>query len=366
MPITSINGEAFVSPDVIPDGGIATKPDVNILTFDEFLNLFWEWRLHALFWKYVSPAMIVLGTIFNVLTIAVLLRRKFGKSSTRILLIVLALADTAVLWTGLLRQWVNQMFDLNVRHITAVSCPLHIFLTYFFLHFASWNVALLTVERWISVSFPLKARVICTQRWTTIVLILLFIFLFGRNSHMLYFYTLDAEKLNCSFRNETYENFWTKAWFWIDILAYSCLPFLVIGFCNCSILHQVIKGQIRRKKLQNPGGNKDSRSAQLTSMTYMLTTVSVMFILLTLPSGTYFIVVAPRIATTWKQVVQYQLIYCTTNLFGYFNNTINFLLYCVSGTQFRREVYRMFQCLKRGEGRSSLYNPSQTFQTLED
>jgi hypothetical protein len=183
---------------------------------------------------------------------------------------------------------------------------------------------------------------------------------------MFYFFRLN-EKRVCTYISKEYEKFWNQ-WYWIDLFAYSCLPFVAIAYCNCSILYKVIMGQIRRKKLQNPGGKKDGSSAQLTSMTYMLTTVSVMFILLTLPSSIFFIVDGQLVITTWKQSVQSSLLHAVTNLLGYVNNVINFLLYCVSGTQFRREVYRMFRGLRRGEfTRSSTYNASRTFsQTLED
>ncbi|XP_064639029.1 FMRFamide receptor-like [Lineus longissimus] len=352
------------------DETLAATPQIIYLTLNQFLLLFWEFRLQLLLWKYVSPVLIFLGTVLNGLTVIVLLRRKFGKSSTRMLLIVLALADTAVLWTGLLRQWVKSLFELDLRCLMPVSCPVHTFSTYLFLHFASWLVALLTLERWISVTFPLKARVICTRKWTSVVLVILFLFLFALNSHILFFTKIKQidNKLSCTHSTEVYGDFWKRVWYWFDLLSYSCLPFLAIAFCNWSILYKVIRGQIKRNKLQNPGGNKNGHSRQLTSMTYMLTTVSIMFILLTLPASIFFIIQDHVEIITWQQNVELRLIYAITNLLGYVNNTINFLLYCVSGTQFRREVFRMICGMRRAEhGRSSVHNPSQTYtQTLED
>jgi hypothetical protein len=319
------------------------------LSSGEIRNSFWEWRLQVLLWKCISPVLIISGIIFNSLTIIVLQRRKFGKSSTRMLLIVLAVSDTVVLMTGLLRQWFVYMFEFDLRVLTLVSCPVHIFFTYFSRHFASWNVPLLTVERWISVSFPLKVKVICTRKWTRVVLTTVFVFLFALNSHMLYFFRVKITA--CTYISQTYKyNFWVSIWYWIDMLAYSGIPFVVIVFCNCSILHQVTRGHIRRKTLQNPaGGRSDDASARLTSMTYMLTTVSVVFLLLTLPRSVSYIAYRYVQDTSRKWFFQKYLSWAVTNLLGYVNNTINFPLYCASGSQFRREVFAMFKDLRKEE-----------------
>jgi hypothetical protein len=311
---------------------------------DLMSSLYWEWRLQSILWKYVPPVLLVLGTTLNALTIIVLLRRKFGNSSTRILLIILALADSAVLLTGLIRRWLQKTFELELPYLIPLTCPLHRFLMHFFRDFSNWNIALLTVERWISVAHPLKARVICTRKYVCIVISIVSIFLFTLNSHILYYFRVVGKERDCDYTSEAYHTFWMNTWYWIDLFAYSCLPFVVISYCNCSIYYQVTKGQIKREKLQNREGCSGGQSAKLTSMTKMLTTVSVMFILLTLPVSVHFIVYGRLVISSKKTIAQYVLSYTVTNLLSYFNNSINFLLYCVSGTQFRREVFKMFRC----------------------
>ncbi|XP_064639930.1 FMRFamide receptor-like [Lineus longissimus] len=334
--------------DIIPHEKIITPTAQSSTTsFDDFMWInFWEWRVQVILWIYVPPILIVMGTFFNGLTVLVLLQRKFGKPSTRLLLIVLALADTSMLLTRCLRWWILKAFAIDVRYLSAASCPIHLFFTYFLFHFASWNVALLTLERWISVSYPLKARVICTRKNIIITLTITITFLVALNSHIFYFFQRTHDS-NCKYISKAYHNFLLKVWYWIDFLAYSGLPFTVITFCNCSIFHQVSQGQTRRKALQNSDGKTDCGRAQMTSMTRMLTTVSVMFILFTLPVSVYFIVygyLPGRDTRTRKQWAQYDLSYAATNLFSYLNNTVNFILYCLSGTQFRREVLRMLRC----------------------
>ncbi|XP_064639512.1 CX3C chemokine receptor 1-like [Lineus longissimus] len=307
----------------------------------------WKRLLEHALWVHVPPVLIVSGTILNAITITVLLSRKFGKASTRILLIGLALTDTAVLWTGLLRIWLVDYFDVDVRLLSYISCPLHTFLTYFLIDMASWLVMLLTVERWISVAFPLKARFICRKKWTFATLFCAFACLFMLNSHMLFLFRLNAEGDECGETTTAYLDFCSDVFPWIDLITYSGIPLLVITVCNCSILYKLIQCQNKRKTLQNPGKNPDgwTAHAQMTSMTYMLTAVSVTFLLLTLPAAIYFIVNSSMPDEDIPVNVNEDLdvAFAVTYLSSYVNNTINFLLYCLSGTQFRREVYRMFR-----------------------
>ena len=56
-------------------------------------------------------------------------------------------------------MWLRYVFDLDVRHLGSVMCKTHTFLVYWTTDFASWTIVLVSVERFVSVIFPLKAKV---------------------------------------------------------------------------------------------------------------------------------------------------------------------------------------------------------------
>jgi hypothetical protein len=330
---TNVNTKAELRESRIAD--LATKTR----SFAPDLNDFCEWRLKEILSKYVPPVIIIFGTFFNALTVLVLLRRKFGKASTRILLISLAMADTALLLTRI-RSVLFYGFNLDLRTITEASCPVHIFCTYLFRHFANWSVMLLTVERFISVSFPLKARIVCRMKWTCLAILAVFSFIFLLNLHNLFIFR-KADSGICHAHGHMY--FYSVIWVWVDWFVYSGFPFLVICLSNCAIIYKVCQSQTKRRKLQNPERGEE-QTAQFMSMTYMLTTVSIIFILLTLPDSMFLILYNHVIGiSSWKEYVTYSFIGTVTMLLAFVNNGINFLLYCVSGTQFRREVYKFFR-----------------------
>ena len=67
------------------------------------------YRLHKQLYVYVSPVIIVVGVIGNLLAFIVLVQRPFRHISTYCYLIVLAVADTVVLTAGLLPKWIEQV-----------------------------------------------------------------------------------------------------------------------------------------------------------------------------------------------------------------------------------------------------------------
>ncbi|XP_064626832.1 FMRFamide receptor-like [Lineus longissimus] len=237
------------------------------------------------------------------------------------------------------------VFDVDVRTLTSLSCPIHLFLIYVFRHLSCWNVVLLTLERFLSVCLPLKARIICTRKVTCVVLVVTIIFLLLLNGHFLFFHTIIYNRWGsfCVSATAAYENFIFAIWYWIDLLCYVGLPFVIIAFCNCSILYKANQSHVDRLKFQSR--DRDNKtSADLTTMTYMLVTISVAFVLLTLPFSLHFIASGQVKNPTEQQEADFTLSYAVTYLISYVNNSINFLLYCVSGTQFRREVFKMLKC----------------------
>jgi hypothetical protein len=301
-----------------------------------------NWLVQNLWW-YVSPTLIVLGTVFNGLTIIVLIKQQFGNTSTRILLINLAVSDTVILYWGLGQDYLQYCFGIEVRTSSDWSCPVVIFLSFFVWELTSWNVMLLTVERWVSVCFPIRARIICTKKYATWTVISVIVFIFLVNSHILRNFTIDRTLPGgtCVLASKSYEVFFTTTWAWIVFFVYTAIPYLTIALCNGSIIYVLRKSRRRRRTLS---AETEDSAEKLSKITYMLLTVSTTFVLLTLPSSAFYFLEATVMSEDWH--VSIELVNAVTSFLTYLNSTINFLLYCVSGTQFRRALVAMFKGTK--------------------
>ena len=60
-----------------------------------------DYYLHKVLLLYVPPVLLIIGTIGNVLSFCVLMRRAMRRTSTYNYLAILALTDTLVLFVGL-------------------------------------------------------------------------------------------------------------------------------------------------------------------------------------------------------------------------------------------------------------------------
>jgi hypothetical protein len=324
----------FTGSDIATKSTIATQRRV-------ILPDYWQWNVAKFLYKYVSIGLIVVGTVFNGMTIAVLARGKFGKTSTRILLITLALGDTCVLWTGMLQGWFTFYFGVVLATMSLTACKIMAFMGNFSLHFSVWNLSLVTVERLISVCFPMKARIICTARNTTISLAVLFIIILGLNTHYLLWEIGPGGR--CEPVDQNYFTFFVGIWYWFDLMLRSGGPVFVIMCCNAVIIGKLIMSQIERKRQLSEGSGGGKADKQLTSMTSMLVTISIAFIILTLPSAIFFLVEGGKTYYSVKDIAILYLKYTSTSILTYSNSAINFFLYCLSGSQFRSAVFSMYK-----------------------
>lgn len=73
----------------------------------------------------ISPILLIIGGIGNPLCIIILLRKR-KPNSTIIYLCLLALIDVLVLYTGLLRQYLKEILEIDLRDISSFTCKLHV------------------------------------------------------------------------------------------------------------------------------------------------------------------------------------------------------------------------------------------------
>ncbi|XP_052796430.1 FMRFamide receptor-like [Mya arenaria] len=318
------------------------------------------YKAGILIWKVVPPILIMFGTVGNSLTIVVLTRKSIRASTTALFLTVLAFSDLIVLYSGLLRQWLIYLFTTDVRHVSEAGCKINMWLVYSSLDFSAWILIAVTLERVISAWFPHNAKTICTKKSAIAFLIAICGFILALNAHILYgmVYKIHFDKSGvpelkkCLEVNDAYYSFFNKVWPWIDLCAFCVIPFFVIVIGNGLILFKVLKSQRKAKSAVVPSVSAGARArsgpsgaqGKHPSMTAMLFTLNVVFLVSTSPVSIYNIGYAYWISgASPHRVAQLDFWWAVVNMFMYTNNSLNFLLYCLSGTKFRREVVKMFR-----------------------
>ncbi len=278
-------------------------------------------------WVYGSPVLITVGTMGNLLSAVVMLRPNLRKCTTSLYLLVLAVVDSLVLYTGLLPRWIRDLFGTDLTNFSNAACRIHPFVLNVAIHVEAWIIVCVGIERMVAVVFPYKAKHIFTRRFAARQMAIIGVILAVVNSH--FYWTCTIVNGHCE-EDSKYEHFMQNVFPWIRFCLTSLIPFLIMLVTNFAIAAKLIHAKHVRKVKLNV--RKDEK---LTSMTAILLTISVIFLLTTGPSSAFHIVLLP---IDIKDRAPYRLVWSSLSLLFYTNYSVNFLLYCVSAPRFRREL----------------------------
>ena len=290
-------------------------------------------------WLYVPPIILIIGTIGNILSFIILTRKRMT-GSTYSYLAVLAIADTIYLYSGLFKQWIRTLTGYDVLQVSNWSCKGITMLMYTASHYSVWLIIAVTMERYIAVRWPLKAKTMCTKRRAIIVIISLLVGIIGINSHIAWtFQVLPTAN------NSTLCSGERVIWPWVDACLYSFLPLLVISTLNGLIIQKVVAARKDRKKMSGQG--QDRRQTQVdggVKLTIMLLAISFTFLVTTVPINILLIALNVYLPKDLPipEYAKYTLLQTVVALLMYTNHSINFFLYCVTGQKFREHLRTLF------------------------
>ncbi|XP_046334323.2 probable G-protein coupled receptor 139 [Haliotis rufescens] len=323
------------------DSNCSNEENEAILPNEETANLLWT---------IISPILLLLGTVGNLLSIVVLTRKAMRKSNMSKYLTCLAVADLAVLYVGLLREWVLHGFEKDIRDVHTVACKIHAWLTYSSLHTSAWIQVSMTIERTVFVWRPLRYRILCTKRVATISVGIVISICLILNSHFLIF--LEHTKTEpgvyvCdSVETAEYEDFLSKVFPWIDLCVWCIVPVVVHLVCNILIIYRLRTHARTMARHDSTPGADGSRQSLVKSMTTMLLSLNLVYLLCTLPVSVFY-----ALENYWKDSspgaeaeAQRDLINACVSLLMYLNNSTNFITCFVKGKRFRKEARITFSC----------------------
>ena len=306
-------------------------------------------RSGVLLWQIVSPILLVCGTIGNVLSVVVLSRKSMNTSVSSAYLLGLSVADLLVLHVGLLRQWLRYLTGFDIRTASNLLCKIHWWLLYVTLDLSVWLLTMVTIERVISTFKPFSTRILCTQKRAQVVIISVLMIVLAINSHVLY----GMERTIVSSGNETvsyicgptgsYVYFFSMVWNYIDLCKFSLIPFVILTLSNFCIIYKVVSNN-RKMKRQVVPSTAAATHKKTSAMSKLLVTLNIVFIVCTAPVCVYLIGEPYWIPKDVPRNIQLEdPWWALVNILMYINNASNFILYCLSGSKFRRELQKLFK-----------------------
>ena len=291
---------------------------------------------------YAGMPIFVCGTIGNALSLIVLCRRRLRRIPTSIFLMVLAVVDTLCLCMIVFHEFYFGLTNIYLRNSGLAACRILRFLLVAGQWSSAWIIVAVSFQRALAVSVPLKARTVNTVKSSAFGAVGILIIAMSFASH--FFWTYGRTE---TVRNNTTivvecakidKHFVYQIWPWIDLTGSALAPFFLL-----IILNVIIIVQIHKRKLFHRGQNSISRGSSSSNMTAMVLTLSISFLVLTLPSHVYFIA-RPLwyFSDNQKSVDMDQILYTSVSMIKGLNHGSSIIFYCVSGKLFRAELKALF------------------------
>uniref|UniRef100_A0A182N1U9 G-protein coupled receptors family 1 profile domain-containing protein n=1 Tax=Anopheles dirus TaxID=7168 RepID=A0A182N1U9_9DIPT len=387
VPAATVNDSSVHYPQTtvqhqLPDATLSPAHD-----FDQQTFVYYAEVLSVINFYYV-PALVLFGSIGNVLSVLVFFKTKLRKLSSSYYLAALGLSDTFYL-IGQFVAWLN-LVDLKI-YIQEICCRFFTFSSSLCCFLSVWFVVAFTVERFIAVLYPLKRQTMCTVRRAKIVILALTIGGIFISLPIFFFaspqFSVSMNDTICDIVQE-YKDQATMFNF-LDFILVFVVPFTIIVVLNTITALTVWKFASIRRTMTIPrgyGANVRESRRQLNisnsqlfgngtvpvqqiqlftgrsrvansqiKVTKMLLIVSTVFVCLNLPS--YIVRVKIYLETEHTNMNIYLVQNCC-QLFFMTNFGINFILYCVSGQNFRKAIFGMFH--KRSQRQINLEHTSGT------
>lgn len=290
-------------------------------------------RLANGIWIYAGAILLLIGTVGNSLVLAVVVRSNLRKLTTSLYLIVLAVVDTAILYNGLMRYWIKEITGTDIRMASVSSCKVQTFFAYFLVQFEAWILVCVAFERMVAVFHPHRAKVIFTKRFAAIQITFTGLVLMVINLH--FFWTHTLMHGSCLLSDTKFTYFADNIWKWLDFVLSSLGPFVLMVSFNVAIISRLIYLKYAKKR------TTDVVSKRLNTMTAILITISFVFFLTTAPISFF-----SRRERHREEAAESDEEWAIISIVAYVNNAINFILYCLSGPCFRRELAKMLKIEK--------------------
>lgn len=283
---------------------------------------------------YVLGVVCLLGLIGNVFAIIVLNRDDEKPKTTRFLLQTLAAVDGFYLALAIFIYPVDSLLhvyrDIEIWHYF-----------WYFLYMAEtstvWMVLVVTVDRYIAVCLPWKVEWKELRRVRIAVAIVLI-------TAALYSIPELMETLNL------FGNFADEYFLIYHVICYAIFrgvgPLLALIVLNARLMREVVL--MRKRHL-----NLTQHQAQPDNVTLILVVVVTVFLICQLPSSALRIALAIGIFGDCSSHNTLFVLYFASDALVVCNSSVNFIIYCVVGSRFRKILVEMIRCCGRQSSSAS-------------
>ncbi|XP_059174757.1 FMRFamide receptor-like [Physella acuta] len=320
-------------------------------TYDALWYLKYEYPAALAIDKYVTPIIVVVGLMGNILSFIVWMQRRM-RNSSGYYLAALALNDLIFLILHIIFE-IHTTWEEKVLNHPFV-CEFYPIISLAPQYISLFFVLGFTTERYISICHPFKREKYCTIKRAKIVIACLTFAMLCLAAPHGYFYTLDTKNVSgtieydCNLREHVQEGNASSIYniynLCVEVLAFFIVPIAVL------VLNIFVIRELRR--LSQTEQSTQGSPQRTAATTLMLLAVSFYHIITTLPVTVVyalnleFYINPSDFEKSEPRAVKIHFTYLLTlsilKEYGITHYAFNFFIYVITGKMFRQELKKLF------------------------
>ena len=351
-----MEGQNLISSNTVADN--STREAETMDTFLQEVETYMTFKVAKLIDDYWFPILVPIGLVGNTLSFLVMIKPNNRKMSTCIYMAAISVNDNVMLLLAL-HAWL--VTAVNIHHWHVLECKLNIYFAYFSLQTATYQVLVMTVDKYVAIKWPHRAATYSIPRRAKITILAI--------SVLVLIYNLPHFFITTLIQGECYghsvKSILTKIYSWFTIVLNGIIPFVLLIHMNFVIVktvkdsHKLFRSNVGTVGTEQRPNSMKNAENQLTTMLLLVTTL---FLILVLSTYVRFIYAAFITSDTPSKFAMSILIFEISYKFLVTNSGINFFLYCLSGKKFRNDLKEIVYC-KRQSNFSSISLRSSTNTT---
>ena len=257
--------------------------------------------------------------------------------------------QTGVLWGVNFPAWLSWVTKLKVNVHGWTDCRLSYFLWFYCRQLSATLLAMMSVEKFIALYFPLRTRNICTvktAKWASsiasVVLAIINIFWFFVIGAV---YKEKSRNTTCRYKDFILDYILTILK--VDGVISFWGPFAIMACCTSAIIYKFVQAKRAFKRGGTESTNQALGSAAMRG-TAILIAVTI----------TFMVLIGPANIILTMSIRAYPILEPILYVGIQLNHSINGVLYCIVGSKFRKELIKTLRCNRKDtvdtEGRTSM------------
>ena len=283
---------------------------------------------------YTLAVIISVGVVGNVISLVVFHRGKQSSSlAWSAYFKCLALADNFILLVlGMELLLVLSPANIYVRFHNEWLCKFFHCICYFGITTSTWIMVVMTVDRTLSLCFPLKFRIDTSAKWIYIKICCVLLALLGIS-----LFHLTVVTYGFGFCYVILRDTFSAIYFhwYIPVLVF-IVPFVINGACNTIIVCTLWKRARRTAALSEQSIGRRVNAAQ--NFTFRVLAITIFHMVSVLPYGIFQLMFYFKIPVSQSEFI-------ITNVIFNLNSGVNFFLYLAAGGDFRSDLKELCKSL---------------------